>query len=181
MPLKRSGSLASAPGASRWRSTCAPPGDLVLPPIGLDYVSASPYRAPVYRIDRDNIYMTPLRLGVLTFACITGALALGASSAHAQISPFNRTGPKMQQSDLAAMDKAANPLFEGETFTPGAKASWSNPATGWAGTVTAKGTATVKGLPCRVLDYHFDIPNRPDTRLYTAKWCRAKDGTWKLG
>jgi surface antigen len=125
--------------------------------------------------------MKSLRLGALAFACIIGALAMGASSANAQISPFSGRGPKMDREDVALMDKAAAPLFQGETFTPGSTASWKNPNSGWSGTVTAKGTAKVSGLSCRVLDYQFDIPKRADERSYTAKWCRTKDGTWKLG
>lgn len=112
-------------------------------------------------------------------ACLV--VATGISAAQAQINPFSRRGPKLTPADVAMMDKAAEPLFQGETFTPGSTASWSNPASGWSGTITAKGTTKVKGLSCRVLDYHFDFPKRPDDRIYTAKWCRTKDGTWKLG
>ncbi len=111
------------------------------------------------------------------------AVTIGVTStaAQAQISPFSGRGPKMGLVDLDRMDKAAAPLFQGEGFTPGSVAKWNNPASGWSGTVTAKGTTKVSGLSCRVLEYYFDFPKRPDNSTYTAKWCRTKDGTWKLG
>lgn len=114
---------------------------------------------------------------------LVAALAIGLASgaAHAQISPFRGSGPKMGPVDLDMMDKAAAPLFQGDSFTPGSNAKWTNPTSGWSGTVTAKGTAKVSGLPCRVLEYTFDFPKRTDDRAYTAKWCRTTDGTWKLG
>ena len=126
---------------------------------------------------QDDTNMTIRLLGLATGL----VLALGISAAQAQISPFSGRGPRMDREDLAMMDKAAAPLFQGDTFTPGATSSWKNPASGWSGTVTATGTTKVSGLSCRVLDYKFDIPKRTDDRTYTAKWCRTKDGTWKLG
>jgi surface antigen len=120
-----------------------------------------------------------MNMRLLGVAC---ALVLSCSvAAQAQISPFSGRGPRMDREDLALMDKAAAPLFQGEAFTPGSTAKWSNPSSGWSGTITATGTVKVSGLNCRVLDYVFDIPKRPDNRSYTAKWCRTKDGTWKLG
>ena len=118
------------------------------------------------------------RIFGLAAAVVAG---FGITAAQAQISPFSGRGPRMDREDVAMMDKAAAPLFQGETFTPGTTAGWKNPATGWSGTITAKGTTKVSGLACRVLDYHFDIPDRADDRTYSAKWCRTKDGTWKLG
>ena len=84
------------------------------------------------------------------------AVTIGVTStaAQAQISPFSGRGPKMGLVDLDRMDKAAAPLFQGEGFTPGSVAKWNNPASGWSGTVTAKGTTKVSGLSCRVLEYY---------------------------
>ncbi len=122
--------------------------------------------------------MKHVSLGALALIAFT---AVAASAAQAQINPFRGAGPNMGPADMALMDKAASPLFQGETFTPGASANWSNPATGWSGTVRAVGTTKVQGLPCRVLSYGLKLPQDVGTREYEAKWCRAKDGTWKMG
>lgn len=126
---------------------------------------------------QDEIDMKKCFLGVAV------AVAIGAFStvAQAQVSPFSGRGPAMSTTDLDMMDKAAAPLFQGEGFTPGSVASWNNPASGWSGSVTAQGTTKVSGLPCRVLKYSFEYPERSNDSVYTVKWCRTKDGTWKLG
>ncbi len=114
--------------------------------------------------------------------CLAAIVLLFISGhAEAQISPFRGRGPKMGQDDVALMDKAASGVFEKDTFTPGETASWSNPSSGWSGTVTAIGTRKIAGLACRTVDYDFSAPKRTETRTYRANWCRTPDGTWKLG
>lgn len=134
------------------------------------------------RVFQDGLRMNSTDIKTCLFGlAVALTIGLAAGAAHAQISPFKGSGPKMGAADLDIMDKAAAPLFQGESFMPGSVANWSNPASGWSGTITAKGTTKVSGLPCRVLEYYFDFPKRTDDSTYTAKWCRTKDGTWKLG
>ena len=93
------------------------------------------------------------------------AVTIGVTStaAQAQISPFSGRGPKMGLVDLDRMDKAAAPLFQGEGFTPGSVAKWNNPASGWSGTVTAKGTTKVSGCHAGCWSITSTSPSGPTT------------------
>ena len=117
-----------------------------------------------------------LRIGAVVVVAM-----LACSGAQAQINPFKGNGPKMQQTDLDLMAKAADPLIESTRFDIGAKSAWSNPASGWSGSVTAVGTDTRGTLACRVFDYDILAPRAEDESTFRLTWCQTKNGTWKLG
>ncbi|MCW3473338.1 RT0821/Lpp0805 family surface protein [Limobrevibacterium gyesilva] len=114
----------------------------------------------------------------VALAFLLGLLICGA--ANAQINPFKGKGPRLDSSDLALMDKAAEPLFQAENATPGASATWNNERTGASGVVTILDSTQSHGMLCRKVRYDFSVQGRRSDRSLTLDWCRTADGTWRF-
>jgi surface antigen len=121
-------------------------------------------------------------------AAIVLALAAGfPGPVQAQINPFrtNRAAPRLDRTDLALLDQAAEKLYTQENVADGASESWDNPRTGASGSVTVVSSfhRTVRGdsLLCRRLRYDVAVRGRNGTRSVLIDWCRLPDGRWKMG
>ncbi len=111
---------------------------------------------------------------LLVGACLSQA-------AMAQINPFRGTrGTPLNDADIAALTAATNRLLDQPQLSVGATDSWSNPASGASGTVTAGNAVHRKGMACRIIRYVNSSPGPRGQRSANLTWCKTKDG-WKLG
>ena len=123
-----------------------------------------------------------MKLSLALFA----AFLLLAGSAQAQINPFkgNRSAPRLDDSDLPLLEQAGQKLLGDQAPAKGASETWTNDATGNAGTVTYAGPTSrrVGGATysCRRLKYSVTLRLRPAPRTTTVAWCHLPDGTWKM-
>jgi len=101
--------------------------------------------------------------------------------AFAQINPFrgSRSTP-LNADDIAALTAATNRLLDLPDLVPGNSETWSNPASGASGTITAGKAVRRKGFACRMMDYQATVPGPRAGRRATLTWCKTPDG-WRLG
>lgn len=110
---------------------------------------------------------------VLVGACL-------AQPASGQISPFRgSTGEPLRQDDINALTEATNRLLDRPQLVEGATDTWSNPASGASGTITAGKPVSRQNLSCRILQYQILGPGTRPPRNYTTTWCKTPDG-WKF-
>lgn len=122
----------------------------------------------------------PARLA-LSALLLAGLLA---GEAQAQISPFRTTrNERLDRSDVALMNQAAEKLYKAENVADGTTESWMNPKTGTSGTVTKQSsfprTFQRMSLDCRRINYEIRPKQSAAPRNYTVNWCRLPNGTWK--
>ena len=123
-----------------------------------------------------------MKLSLALFA----AFLLLAGSAQAQINPFkgNKSAPRLDDSDLPLLEQAGQKLLGDKAPAKGASESWTNDATGNAGTVSYAGPTTRRAegatFSCRRLKYTVTLKLRPAPRTTTVAWCHLPDGTWKM-
>jgi surface antigen len=111
---------------------------------------------------------------LLAFVCLS-------QPAFAQINPFRGSrGTPLRAADIAALTEATNRLLDRPDLVPGGTETWSNPASGASGTITAGQAVQRKGLACRMVDYQATVPGPRAGRRATLTWCKTADG-WKLG
>lgn len=117
-------------------------------------------------------------------AFLVPALLVGVCLLHpafGQINPFRgSTGEPMRQDDINALTEATNRLLDRPQLAPGGTETWSNPASGASGTITAGKPVSRHNLSCRSLQYQIIGPGTRPQRNYTTTWCKTPDG-WKLG
>ncbi len=117
---------------------------------------------------------------------LLAAFLLLAGTAEAQINPFkgNKSAPRLDDSDLPLLEQAGQKLLGHAAPAKGARESWTNDATGNAGTVAYVGPTSrrVGGVTyaCRRLKYSVTLKLRPTPRTTTVAWCHLPDGTWKM-
>lgn len=100
--------------------------------------------------------------------------------AQAQLNPFSRAGFELSQEDIDLLVAAAQKLYLDESVAVGAMESWSNPASGNAGTVELIGTFEHQGLPCRRLQHDIQVKGAANPFRYIFDRCKTADGAWKL-
>jgi hypothetical protein len=95
--------------------------------------------------------------------------------------PFRgTTGEPMKQDDLDALTAATNHLLDRPQLVPGGTETWTNPASGAGGTITAGKALTRHNLSCRIVQYKIVGPGTRPARNFSTTWCKTRDG-WKLG
>ena len=104
-----------------------------------------------------------------------------AQPALAQINPFrNSSSTPLNSADISALSDATNCLLDKPHLASGNTETWTNPASGASGTVTAGNPTHRKGLACRIMRYEVTVPGPRPERAATLTWCKTKDG-WKIG
>jgi surface antigen len=87
--------------------------------------------------------------------------------------------PRLNNEDITRMQAAAARLYEGRSI--GTVERWRNPDSGNAGSVKLIGSSTVKGLPCRRLEYSVRLQQRAQSpSTYSLNWCKTEAGEWKI-
>jgi surface antigen len=101
--------------------------------------------------------------------------------AHAQINPFRGSkGTPLRSADLKALTDATYRLLDRPDLAVGSTETWSNPASGGNGTLTAGDPVQRHGLSCRSVDYTVSFPHDSSSRDRTLVWCKTPNG-WKIG
>jgi hypothetical protein len=118
------------------------------------------------------------------YAASMAALLVGScllQPAFGAPNPFRgSTGEPLRQDDIDALTAATNRLLDRPQLVPGGTETWSNPASGAGGTITAGKPVSRHNLSCRILQYQITGPGTRSQRSYTSTWCKTPDG-WKLG
>ena len=111
------------------------------------------------------------------------AMAIAAHTAIAQINPFGKWAQVgFTKEDAEMNQKAAASLYEKPDVKIGEKASWQNPASGNAGTVTATRIYKYKDMPCVDLLSSLDLKDSQDKSKKELKStrCKVASGEWKI-
>jgi len=107
---------------------------------------------------------------------------VGTVPALAQISPFSR-GPNAQrlsEADRQMLWETTGALNADASAKAGSSRSWTNPASGNAGSVSIARVFESNGMPCHQLHYAITMANLPVPQLYDLSWCRVAGGAWKI-
>ena len=115
---------------------------------------------------------------IKTIGAITIVMSLGLGSGHAQILPFSDDF-ELTSGDLDAIGDAVNPILKDPNAQPGVAATWANEKTGSSGTIDYVKALTIKGLPCKRIQYNIKIKKYEQLHRYVIDYCRVEDGTWK--
>jgi surface antigen len=113
-------------------------------------------------------------------AALAVALILAAAApAVAQVNPFGDS-LDLEAEDIEMMKAAAAQLFTDDSARLGDTRTWSNPASGNAGSVSLVKAFEHQGLPCKRVQHAVKQKGRADNVIYQFARCRTSDGTWKL-
>jgi surface antigen len=112
-------------------------------------------------------------------ALLVAFVLAGAAPAGAQVNPFGDT-LDLTTEDIEMMKAAAAELFTDDAARLGDTRTWSNPATGNAGSVSLVKTFEHQGLPCKRVQHAIKQQDRADQVIYQFARCRASNGTWQL-
>ena len=118
----------------------------------------------------------------LRFVALLGLLAFVpvVAPALAQINPFGDSSKtKLSASDFKVLDEATQRLLARPDLAPGAKESWTNPATKSTGTLTVKNRFQRNGMECLAVGYQSMARGRPPNRAGALNWCQTPKG-WKI-
>jgi len=114
-------------------------------------------------------------------AALAAVLIVGAGlPAQAQLNPFSRAGFELSQEDIDLLQAAAKELYIDESVAVGTVETWSNPASGNAGSVQLIQLFDHKGMPCRRLQHDIMVKKVANTFRYIFDRCKTPDGSWKL-
>jgi surface antigen len=113
-----------------------------------------------------------------TVALILASLA--AASAQAQLlGPGWETNITLKQDDIDLIHRTVDQQIHGKAV--GTTATWSNPATGNAGTIKLLKKDKSKNLQCETVQYTLTTTaRRVSPEHYTFHSCLQPDGTWKI-
>ncbi len=105
---------------------------------------------------------------------------LAATSARAQLlGPSWESNVVLKQDDIDIIHRTVDQQVHGKPV--GTTASWSNPATGNAGTIKLLKKNPSKNLQCETVEYTLTTTARTvSPEHYTFHSCLQPDGTWKI-
>jgi surface antigen len=108
------------------------------------------------------------------------AAGLAAASAQAQLlGPRWESRIVLKQDDIDMIHRTVNEQIHGKAV--GAAASWSNPATGNAGTIKLLKKYRSKDRQCETVQYTLTTAaGTVSPEHYTFNSCLQPDGTWKI-
>jgi len=118
----------------------------------------------------------------LRYLALLGLLASvpAVTPALAQINPFGDSSKtKLSPGDFKMVDEATQRLLARPSLAPGAKESWTNPATKSTGTLTVKNRFQRRGFSCVAVGYQSMARGRPPNRAGALNWCKTPKG-WKI-
>ncbi|HVZ07211.1 hypothetical protein [Rhodopila sp.] len=118
---------------------------------------------------------------ILCVTAVVLALAVPGGAVFAQTGAFG-WGPnnaRLTDRDYALLGKAISALNHSPRATVGDTRSWTNPASGNAGTVAIQGMSRRDGMPCHALDYAISFRGQPVPQNYRFTWCKVAGGSWK--
>ena len=110
-------------------------------------------------------------------AALAAALLLPAV-ASAQMNPFAKSGFELAEGDTALIREAVEVLQKDDAAI-GDQASWENPESGNAGSVTYTGDSTYKELHCRRLQHDIMLKSSGQEYRFIVDRCKMADGSWK--
>jgi surface antigen len=119
-----------------------------------------------------------MRLRCRLFAAALAAALLLPGLAAAQMNPFAKSGFELADGDTALIREAVA-VLQKEGAAVGDSASWANPESGNAGTVTYVGDSSYKELSCRRLQHDITLKNAGQDYRFIVDRCKMPDGSWK--